>query len=43
MICACTLPTLFVLESGYAIGDIGINVVNVLTGCEETMHYLDTK
>lgn len=28
------LPTLFVLEGGYAVADIGINVVNVLTGFE---------
>ena len=26
------LPTLFVMEGGYAIEAIGINVVNVLTG-----------
>ena len=36
MIGACALPTLFVLEGGYAVGDIGVNVVNVLTGFEET-------
>ena len=35
MIGACALPTLFVLEGGYAVGDIGVNVVNVLTGFEE--------
>jgi acetoin utilization deacetylase AcuC-like enzyme len=35
MIGACALPTLFVLEGGYAVGEIGINVVNVLTGFEE--------
>jgi acetoin utilization deacetylase AcuC-like enzyme len=35
MIGACELPTLFVLEGGYAVGEIGINVVNVLTGFEE--------
>jgi acetoin utilization deacetylase AcuC-like enzyme len=28
------LPTLFVMEGGYAVADIGINVVNVLTGFE---------
>ena len=28
------LPTLFVMEGGYAVGEIGINVVNVLTGFE---------
>jgi acetoin utilization deacetylase AcuC-like enzyme len=27
-------PTLFVLEGGYAVDDLGINVVNVLTGFE---------
>lgn len=35
MIGRCGLPTLFVLEGGYAVGEIGINVVNVLTGFEE--------
>ena len=35
MIGACALPTLFVLEGGYAVGEIGINVVNVLIGFEE--------
>ncbi|HEV7612305.1 MAG TPA: histone deacetylase family protein [Steroidobacteraceae bacterium] len=35
MIGACAIPTLFVLEGGYAVGDIGINVVNVLSGFEE--------
>ena len=35
MIGACDLPTLFVLEGGYAVGEIGINVVNVLTGFED--------
>ncbi|HXA36155.1 MAG TPA: histone deacetylase family protein [Steroidobacteraceae bacterium] len=35
MIGACAIPTLFVLEGGYAVGEIGINVVNVLTGFEE--------
>jgi acetoin utilization deacetylase AcuC-like enzyme len=28
------LPTLFVMEGGYAVEDIGVNVVNVLTGFE---------
>lgn len=28
------LPTLFVMEGGYAISDIGVNVVNVLAGFE---------
>jgi acetoin utilization deacetylase AcuC-like enzyme len=30
----CNLPTLFVLEGGYAVAEIGINVANVLTGFE---------
>jgi acetoin utilization deacetylase AcuC-like enzyme len=30
----CGLPTLFVLEGGYAVAEIGVNVVNVLTGFE---------
>ena len=34
MIGGCALPTLFVLEGGYAVDAIGINVVNVLTGFE---------
>ncbi len=34
MIGACSLPTLFVLEGGYAVREIGVNVVNVLTGFE---------
>jgi acetoin utilization deacetylase AcuC-like enzyme len=34
MLGACGLPTLFVLEGGYAVEEIGINVVNVLTGFE---------
>ncbi len=28
------LPTLFVFEGGYAVEEIGINAVNVLTGWE---------
>ena len=28
-------PTLFVMEGGYAVAEIGINAVNVLTGFEE--------
>ena len=35
MIGACGLQTLFVLEGGYAVGEIGVNVVNVLTGFED--------
>jgi acetoin utilization deacetylase AcuC-like enzyme len=34
MIGAIGLPTLFVLEGGYAVEEIGVNVVNVLTGFE---------
>ena len=34
MIGACSLPTLFVLEGGYAVREIGVNAVNVLTGFE---------
>ena len=34
MIGACGIPTLFVLEGGYAVGEIGTNVVNVLEGFE---------
>ena len=34
MIGACSLPTLFVLEGGYAVDAIGVNVVNVLCGFE---------
>jgi acetoin utilization deacetylase AcuC-like enzyme len=30
----CGLPTLFVMEGGYAVAEIGINVVNVLSGFE---------
>jgi acetoin utilization deacetylase AcuC-like enzyme len=35
MIGALRLPTLFVLEGGYAVDAIGINVVNVLQGFED--------
>lgn len=34
MIGACGLPTLFVLEGGYAVREIGVNAVNVLTAFE---------
>lgn len=34
MIATAKLPTLFVLEGGYAVEEIGLNVVNVLTGFE---------
>jgi acetoin utilization deacetylase AcuC-like enzyme len=33
---AAALPTLFVLEGGYAVAEIGVNAVNVLMGFEET-------
>ena len=33
-IASCNLPTLFVMEGGYAIKEIGINTVNVLKGFE---------
>lgn len=32
------IPTLFVLEGGYATESLGINVVNVLSGFDETSH-----
>lgn len=35
MIAACRLPTLFVFEGGYAVAEVGINTVNVLTGFED--------
>ncbi len=35
MIGACRIPTLFVLEGGYAVAEIGVNAVNVLTGFED--------
>jgi len=35
MIGGCKLPTLFVFEGGYAVAEVGINTVNVLTGFEE--------
>jgi acetoin utilization deacetylase AcuC-like enzyme len=34
-IASINLPTLFVMEGGYAVKDIGINTVNVLTGFED--------
>ena len=34
LIGACGIPTLFVLEGGYAVAELGVNVVNVLTGFE---------
>ncbi len=34
MIGAAKLPTLFVFEGGYAVADVGVNAVNVLTGFE---------
>jgi acetoin utilization deacetylase AcuC-like enzyme len=35
MIGACKLPTLFVFEGGYAVADVGVNAVNVLSGFED--------
>ncbi|MEN8640626.1 histone deacetylase family protein [Pseudomonas sichuanensis] len=35
MIAAVGVPTLFVMEGGYMVDEIGINAVNVLTGFEE--------
>ncbi len=32
---ALGIPTVFVLEGGYAVAEIGINAVNVLHGFEE--------
>jgi len=29
------LPSLFVMEGGYAVAEIGVNAVNVLTGFAE--------
>jgi acetoin utilization deacetylase AcuC-like enzyme len=34
MIADLKLPTLFAFEGGYAVADVGINTVNVLTGFE---------
>src|SRR5450631_2526325 len=31
----CRLPTLFVFEGGYAVAEVGVNAVNVLTGFED--------
>lgn len=35
MIGACGWPTLFVFEGGYAVEEVGVNTVNVLTGFED--------
>ena len=35
IIASLNLPTLFVMEGGYAINQIGINTVNILKGFEE--------
>jgi acetoin utilization deacetylase AcuC-like enzyme len=37
MIGDCAVPTLFVLEGGYAVDEIGINVVNALSGFESAL------
>lgn len=34
MIATCKVPTLFVFEGGYAVQEVGVNAVNVLTGFE---------
>jgi acetoin utilization deacetylase AcuC-like enzyme len=34
MIGGCKLPTLFVFEGGYAVAEVGVNAVNVLSGFE---------
>jgi len=34
MIATCGLPTLFAFEGGYAVAEVGLNTVNVLTGFE---------
>ena len=34
-IAAASLPTMFVMEGGYAVDDIGVNTVNVLSGFEQ--------
>ena len=34
MVARLGLPTLFVMEGGYAVEQIGVNAVNVLTGFE---------
>ncbi|HBN61750.1 MAG TPA: acetylpolyamine amidohydrolase, partial [Halomonas sp.] len=34
---AAGLPCVFLMEGGYAVEDIGVNVVNVLQGFEEVM------
>jgi hypothetical protein len=36
MIGACGVPTLLVVEGGYTVAEIGVNVVNVLTGFEDS-------
>ena len=38
MIGACKWPTLFVFEGGYAVAEVGVNAVNVLTGFEDYGH-----
>ena len=35
MIAGLARPTLFVMEGGYAVEEIGLNAVNVLTGFEQ--------
>ena len=35
LIASCRVPTVFVLEGGYAVAEVGVNVVNVLAGFEQ--------
>ncbi|MGO9717117.1 MAG: histone deacetylase family protein, partial [Steroidobacteraceae bacterium] len=35
MIGGCKLPTLFVFEGGYAVAEVGVNAVNVLSGFKD--------
>jgi acetoin utilization deacetylase AcuC-like enzyme len=35
MVAQLRCPALFVLEGGYAVSDIGVNAVNVLSGYEQ--------
>ena len=37
MIAAADMPTLFVMEGGYAVDALGVNTVNVLTGFEQAL------
>ena len=37
LLAGLNLPTVFLLEGGYAVDDIGVNVVNTLTGFENAL------